>query len=62
MDPILMEMNKDVEMAIKLPAIVSTESSFLPELFLASSESILVENPSTKGIHKTGNQNLSTKI
>ena len=51
-DPRLMEMNRDVEMAIKLPAIVSTDASFLPEVFFASSDNILVENPSMRGIHK----------
>ena len=47
-----MEINRDVEMAIKLPAIVSTDMSFLPDAFLASSDNILVEIPSMSGMHK----------
>ena len=41
---------KEVEMEIRLPAIVSTEASLLPAALLARAPRILVENPSTKGI------------
>ena len=44
---VVVEMKREVEMAIRLPAIVSTESSSLPADFLASADRVLVEIVST---------------
>ena len=47
MEPRLIAMKSEVEMAIKLPAIVSTESSSRPADFLANADRVLVEIVST---------------
>ena len=46
-EPKLIDINNEVEMAIRLPAMVSTDSSSLPADFFASADRILVESVST---------------